>query len=63
MTPSKMTAVKKCIQNIAKLIHQTPVKSIVKKPEASSKECVEKVRLAGEIAAALKAQGNEDCSQ
>lgn len=56
LPPQKIAAVKKCIQNIAKLIHQTPIND--PKPEKNE----ENEELAKEIAEALKAQGKEDCT-
>jgi hypothetical protein len=61
LVPSpKVAAIKTSVQNIAKLIHQTPVKIL--EPSETTKEDKEKVELAGKIAKALKAHGKEDCT-
>lgn len=51
----KLAAVKKCIQNIAKLIHQNPVKEEPIKND-------EKNEIAMKIAEALQAVGKDDCT-
>lgn len=60
LPPQKIAAVKKCIQNIAKLIHQTPVNDV--KEEKVVEGDNEKRKLAEEIAATLKAHGKENCT-
>jgi hypothetical protein len=58
----KVAAIKTSVQNIAKLIHQTPVKVVPEKLLETTKEDSEKVELAGRIAKVLKAHGKEDCT-
>lgn len=57
LTPNKAAAIKKCIQNIAKLIYQTPVKDvkIEDEPKADKKLIMEV-----QVAEALRACGKED---
>lgn len=62
---NKVAAVKKCIKNIARLIHQTPIVEEEKKHEASERsrgDDDEKMKLAMEISEMLKAHGKEDCT-
>lgn len=60
--PNKEYAVKKCIQNIARLIHQTPIREEETAVETLeiSREDEEKMKLAGKITDMLRALGKED---
>lgn len=58
---SKTFAIKKCIQNIAKLIHQTPVKEEAPMKDPPG-EMNETTKLAMEISEVLKAHGMENCT-
>lgn len=59
LSPNKTAAVKKCIQNIAKLIKQTPVKEVEKEDAPMADE---KFKMAVQVAEALRACGKEDCT-
>ena len=67
LPPPKLSAVKRCIQNIAKLIHLNPVRESkpLQMPTVDPQdpsEMDEKAKLAKEISEALKACGKENCS-
>lgn len=55
----KTAAVKKCIQNIAKLIHQTSVR---KEEKEISHQDQLKLKIAAKITEVLKTHGKEDCA-
>lgn len=61
---NKVVAVKKCIQNIARLIHQTPITKEEKKVKSFKKhqDEDEKMKLALEIAEVLISHGKQDIS-
>lgn len=60
MPSQKVAAIKRCIQNIAKLIHTTPLINTSETRPSSEDE--EKKKLAEKIATALIAQGKKDCT-
>lgn len=58
----KLAAVKKCIQNIAKLIHQTPMRKEEEKVAEKEEVNDKKTEIALKIAESLKACGKDDCT-
>ena len=60
MPSQKVEAIKRCIQNIAQLIHQTPLVNTSKTRSSSEDEQMKK--FAEKIATALIAQGKKDCT-